>query len=159
MFLLVFRLQIVIPWFSLRLLQLWILFFIFILSNICFLCFQYLPLAVNWMYYILNHRIAVVGRDLWTSLNPTPLLKQVPDSRLGRKASRWVLSISREGVSIDSLGSLLQCSATLSAKKFLLMFRWNFPCSTLCPLQLVLLMGTTKKSLASSIWHLFIRNV
>ena len=41
-----------------------------------------------------------------------PLLKQVPYSRSLKKASRWVLNISREGDSIASLGSLFQGSVT-----------------------------------------------
>jgi len=35
-------------------------------------------------------------------------------------------------------------------KKFFLMFRWNFLCFSLCPLPLVLPLGTTEKSLAPS---------
>jgi len=61
--------------------------------------------------------------------------------------SRWLLSISREGDSTTSLGSLFQCSVTLRGKKFFLMFRWNFLFFSLCPLPLVLLLGTTEKSL------------
>jgi len=41
-------------------------------------------------------------------------------SRLHRTASRQVLSISREGDSTTSLGSLFQCSVTLRGKKFFL---------------------------------------
>ena len=63
-------------------------------------------------------RTVGVGRDLWRS-SPTPLLKQVPCSRLQRKVSRWVLSISR-GDSTTSLGSLFQCSVTFSSMKFFL---------------------------------------
>ena len=46
--------------------------------------------------------------------------------------SRWVLNISREGESTASLGSLSQCSVTLTVKKFLSMLVWNFLCSSLC---------------------------
>ena len=72
-------------------------------------------------------RTVGVGRDLWRS-SPTPLLKQVPYSRLQRKVSRWVLSISR-GDSATSLGSLFQCSVTFSSMKFFLVLlvpRWLF---------------------------------
>ena len=48
------------------------------------------------------------------------------------------------------LGSLGQGSITLRGKKFFLMFSWNFLCSSLCPLPLVLALGTTAKSLAPS---------
>ena len=88
-----------------------------------------------------------LGRDLWRPSRSSPL--QVPYSMLHRKMSRWVLSISREGDSTASLGSLFQCFVTLTVKKFFLMFVWNFPCSSLCPLPLVLLLHTTEKSLAT----------
>jgi len=71
-------------------------------------------------------------------------------SRLHRTMSRQVLSISREGDSTNPLGSLFQCSVTLKVKKFFLMFSWNLLCFSLCPLPLVLLLGTTEKSLAPS---------
>ena len=64
--------------------------------------------------------------------------------------SRRVLNISREGDSTTSLGSLFQCSVTLRGKKFFLMFRQNFLFFSLCPLPLVLSLGTTEKSLAPS---------
>jgi len=63
--------------------------------------------------------------------------------------SRWVLNISK-GDSTGSVGSLLQCSATLTVKKFLLMLVWYFLCSTLSPVPLVLLLHITEKSLAPS---------
>jgi len=63
------------------------------------------------------------------------------------------LNISREGDSTTSLGSLCQCSVTLRGKKFFLMFRQNFLCFSLCPLPLVLSLGTTEKSLAPSSWN------
>ena len=81
------------------------------------------------------------------------LLKQSPYSRSRRQVSRQVLNISREGNFTTPLGSLFQCSATLTVKKFILMFKWNFLCSSLCSLPLVLLLGTTKKSLAPPTCH------
>jgi len=75
---------------------------------------------------------------------------RVTQSRLHRTSSRWVLSISRGGDSTTSLGSLFQCSVTLRGKKFFLMFRRNFPCFILCPLPLVLSLGTTENSLDHS---------
>jgi len=66
-----------------------------------------------------NHRIVGAGRNLWRSLVSTFLLKQVPQSRLHRKASGG-LNISREGDSTTSLGSLSQGSVTLTVKKFFL---------------------------------------
>jgi len=49
-----------------------------------------------------NHRTVGVGRDLWGSPAPAPLLKQVPCSRSHSKAFRWVLNICREGDSTVS---------------------------------------------------------
>ena len=67
--------------------------------------------------------------------------------------SRQVMNVSREGDSTISLGSLCQGSVTLRGKKFFLIFRRNFLCFSLCPLPLVLSLGTTEKSLAPSSWH------
>jgi len=78
----------------------------------------------------------------------TPCQSRVTYSRLHRILSRWVLNISREGDSTISLGSLGQGSVTLREKKFFLMFRRNLLCLSLCPLPLVLSLGTTEKSLA-----------
>ena len=65
-----------------------------------------------------DHRTTGIGRDLRGSSSPTPLLKQVPYSKLPRKASRCVLYITREGDFTTSLGSLFQCSVTHNVKKF-----------------------------------------
>ena len=96
------------------------------------------------------HRMVGVGRDLCGSPSPTPCRSRVTQSRLHRTASRQVLNICREGDSTTSLGSLGQGSITLRGKKFFLMFSWSFLCFSLCPLPLVLLLGTTGKSLAPS---------
>jgi len=55
-------------------------------------------------------------------------------SRLLRGMSRWVLNISKDGDSTDSLGNLFRCLTTLTVKKFFLMFKRNFLCFSLCPL-------------------------
>ena len=80
---------------------------------------------------------------------PTPA-KAVSYSRLHWKALRQLLNIPREGDTTTSLGNLFQCSTTLKVKKLFLMFIWNFPCSSLCPLPLVLSQGTAQYSLALS---------
>jgi len=65
-----------------------------------------------------------VGRDLCGSSSPTLLLKQ---------------------------GHLQQAAQDhIQAGKFFLIFRRNFLCFSLCPLPLVLSLGTTEKSLAPS---------
>ena len=57
-----------------------------------------------------NHRMVGVGRALCGSPSPTPCPSRVTQSRLHSTASRQVLSISREGDSTASLGSLCQGS-------------------------------------------------
>ena len=90
----------------------------------------------------LNDSMVGVGRDLCGSPSPTPCWSRVTQSRLHRTLSRRVWNISREGDSTTSLGRLFQSSVTLRGKKFFLMFRRNFLCFSLCPLPLVLSLGT-----------------
>uniref|UniRef100_A0A8V0ZYM6 Cysteine-rich DPF motif domain-containing protein 1 n=1 Tax=Gallus gallus TaxID=9031 RepID=A0A8V0ZYM6_CHICK len=52
-----------------------------ILGSLCSLCRRTVCVGAN-------GGITGVGRDLWRSSNPTPLLKQVHYSRLHRKTSR-----------------------------------------------------------------------
>ena len=99
-----------------------------------------------------HHRITESQNHRMVGLEGTSVghLVQPPcQSRLHRTLSRQVLNISREE-STTSLGNLFQCSITLRGKKFFLMFRGNFLCFSLCPLSLLLLLGTTEKSLAPS---------
>ena len=49
------------------------------------------------------------------------------------------------------LGSLYQFLIILEVGGFLLMFKLNFLCFSLCPLPLALSLGTTEKSLAQSL--------
>ena len=88
------------------------------------------------------------SRDYWVQpLCYSSSLQQVTSHR---KASRRVLNISREGDSTASVCSLLQCSVTLTVKKFFHIFVWNFLCSSFWPVLLVLSVHTTENSLASS---------
>jgi len=70
---------------------------------------------------------------LWVIWSNPPAKAGSP--RAGSTAPRpgGVLNISREGESTTSLGSLGQGFVTLRGKKFFLVFRWNFLCSS-CPL-------------------------
>jgi len=56
--------------------------------------------------------------------------------------------VSKDGDFTTSLGSLLNCSVTVTVEYFFLTFHLNFLYSNLCPLTLVLLLGTTENSLA-----------
>ena len=106
------------------------------------------------MKYIYFHRITESqnGRGWKGPLVQPSCQSRVTYSRLHRTFSRRVLNISREKDSTIPLGSPFQCSVTLRGKKFFLMFSWNFLCFNLCPLPLVLSLGTTGKSLAPSSW-------
>lgn len=102
-----------------------------------------------------NHRIPWVGRDL--SESPVqPPAKAGSRQQVAQESIHVDLQYLR-GESSTSPGSLSQCSGTLKLKKFFLVFVWNFLCSNLCPLSLVLLLGTTENSLAPCAWHLPIR--
>ena len=92
-----------------------------------------------------NHRMVGVGRDLCGSPSPTPCRSRVTYSRLHRTLSRRGWNISRAGDSTAPLGSLGQGHVTLRGKKFFLVFSWNFPGSSLCPLSIALSLGTTEK--------------
>ena len=93
-------------------------------------------------------------RVLWGSSGPNPPLpQQGHPEQAEQDPVQEGLNISREGDSTTSLGSLLQGSVTLRVKKFFLMFRRNFLCFSLCPLPLVLSLGTTGKNLAPSFWN------
>ena len=61
---------------------------------------------------------------------------------------RWLLKIFKEETPTASLGNLCQCSITHTVRTCFLMARWNLLCSGLCPLPLVLALGTAEKSLA-----------
>jgi len=77
-----------------------------------------------------------------------PCRSRVTYSRLHRTASRQDLKERRR---IHNLpGQPVPGLHHFRGKKFFLMFRWNFLCFSLCPLPLVLSLGTTEKSLAPS---------
>jgi len=76
------------------------------LPAICF------PLPIKCVNISQNHRDTEVGRDLCRLSTPTSLLKQVPEGRLHRKASRRVYNILREADSTTTLGSLFQFDIT-----------------------------------------------
>ena len=79
-----------------------------------------------------------------------PLPKQGHPQQAAQHRVQAGLEYLREGDSTTSLGSLGQGSVTLRGKKFFLLFSWRFLCFSLCPLPLVLSLGTTGKRLASS---------
>ena len=101
------------------------------------------------MYHRITEWSGLEGTSVGHPAQPS-CRSRVNHSRLHSTASSRVLSISREGDSTTSLGSLGQGSVTLRGKKFFLVFSWSFLCFSLCPLPLVLSLGTTEQSLAPS---------
>lgn len=55
--------------------------------------------------------------------------------------------------SITSLDKFCQSSVDFTVMKYLMMFRWNFLCFSLCLLSLDLGLGTTEKNLSLSSFH------
>lgn len=84
-------------------------------------------------------------------LQPLCLKVGSSQSTWHRSSPRWFLSMSSEGDSTSSLNNLFQNADTCTVK-FLLLFRWSFQCLGFCLLPIVLVLGTTKRSLASSSW-------
>ena len=92
-----------------------------------------------------HHRAVGLGRDPWD--HPAhPLLKQALLQQLLRITARRALDVPREGDCTASLGSLSPCSGTLKGKKFFLLSPRSSLCCSLCPLPLVLSLGTADKS-------------
>jgi len=89
-----------------------------------------------------------VGRDLQGSSGPTSLLKQ---GHLEQVTQDLVQAGFEYPQRLHNLpGQPVPVLHHVRVKKFFLMFRRNFLCCSLCPLPLVLSLGTTEKSLVPS---------
>ena len=86
-------------------------------------------------------------------LVPPPCSSRATQSGFPRTVPGQLSNISMEGDSMTSLGNLCLCSVTLTVKKYFLMFRVNLLGFSLCPLPLVLSLGTAERSLAPSSSH------
>ena len=92
-------------------------------------------------------RMFEIARDHWRSSSPISLLNQGHLKSVAQNYVQMALEISKTGDSTTSLGNLCQCSVTLTVKMcFLMLRRSTF---SLCPLPLVLSLGTTANRLAS----------
>lgn len=89
--------------------------------------------------YTHTHTMAEVGRDLWVHLVQL-LLQQEHTDQATQPHVQVVFEDAHQRGYRTFLGRL--CSATLTAKKSILMFRRNFPCFSLC---LILALGTSKE--------------
>ena len=86
--------------------------------------------------------MAEAGRALWNYL--VLCSSRANQSRVPRLVFRWLLEISKEET-LKFLGSLRQCLVIHVAQKCFLVFTWNLPCSSLCPLPLFLTLGTAEE--------------
>ena len=86
--------------------------------------------------------MAEAGRALWNYL--VLCSSRANQSRVPRLVFRWLLEISKEEA-LKFLGSLRQCLVIHVAQKCFLVFTWNLPCSSLCPLLLFLTLGTAEE--------------
>ena len=97
-----------------------------------------------------NHRMFGVGRDLWRSPSPTPLPKQ---SHLQQAAQDLVQAgleyLQRRRIHSPS-GQPVPVLRHPQREEVLPYVQMELPIFSLCPLPLVLSLGTTEKSLASS---------
>ena len=91
--------------------------------------------------------------DLSRSSGTTLCSSRATYSQLLGTMSRQLLSISKDGDYTPSPGNLCQSLVTLIVKKCFLMFRQSLLCFSLCPLPLVLSLGSTEKSLTPSSVH------
>ena len=112
-------------------------------------------IAVWW--FPQRHSTISVRSGLWRPPGPTLWSKQGRPqscSKLLRSFSSWVLSISKDGESTTPLGYLLQYLTTLMMKNVFLISKKNFPCCSLWPLLLALLLCSLEKHLVPfSLWH------
>lgn len=97
-------------------------------------------------YQRISYRMAGVGREIWRSSCPTSLLQQFQLEQVAQDQFQVCLKYLQRSNSTTSPGSLFQCSLILKEKDFFLIFRWTL-CYSLCLLSLVLLLGTTERSL------------
>lgn len=107
-----------------------------------------------------NQRMAEIGRDLWRESGVQSHWGSVTYSQTPRTVPRQLLSISEDGDSTTYLGHVCQDSVILVFKKCFFTFRGNLLCFGLCPLPLVLALGTPEKEpgsvLSASFLQVFI---
>jgi len=95
--------------------------------------------------------MAEFGRDPWRSSGPTLLLKQDHQEPGAQDHVQMAFECLQGGRLHNLSGQPLAILGhTHRVKKYFLMFRWTLLCFSLCPLPVVLSLGTTERSLALS---------
>lgn len=102
---------------------------------------------------ILNHTVCEVGKHFWRPSGPNLLLKQKHPGQGAQAHIQVDFEDIRGGDYTTSLDSVCQCSITCIVKKCFLMFRRILLCFSLCPMPLVLSLGTSENSVAPSSLH------
>jgi len=99
--------------------------------QLCLTCYMYCLNNLQFKFESQNHRLDVVGMDVWRLSGPIPLLKQGNLHPDFQAKSRCPLDIPKEGDSITSPGNLCQGLLTLTGERCLLMFR-AMSCISVC---------------------------
>lgn len=104
----------------------------------------------RWWFDVPKSELLVVERTIW--FNP-PLQARIPsDSRI---MFRWNFKIFSYVDCTTSWGKLCQGSVILTVKKFFLTFRMNLLGFSLCPLPLILSLGTVKRAWLRALYTIF----
>lgn len=108
---------------------------------------------VNCKSSLSYHRMVLVGGDLWVYL-ALPLLKQGYLEQGVQDNIQATFEDLQGGNPTAYLGNLCQCSITHTTQQCCQVLRRNLISSSLCPLPLVLALGTTEKNSNPSTLHL-----
>lgn len=98
-----------------------------------------------------NYRMAKVERDPWRSSSPVSLITWGRLEHITRDCVQTAFKYL-QGKSPLPLCATVPVLCHPYWKEYLMLI-WNFLCCSLCPLRLILSLGTYEKSLAQSSWH------
>lgn len=94
-----------------------------------------------------------VWRDLWGSSGPTPMLKQGHWEPFAQQCVQMAFEYLQRWRLQNASGQSALVLGTFRGKQCFLIFRGNLLCFKMCPLRLVLSLGTSGKCLAPSSVH------
>lgn len=104
------------------------------------------------LYLAQNRRLVEVGGTTGSHLVQTSAQVGTPRKGCPNRVQESFEAL-QGGDSSTSLDNLCQGFVTCTAQKYCLVFKGNILCSSLCPLPLLLSLGTTEKSLSLSSLH------